>query len=197
MPARSAHDCSDGGLAVAIAECCFSSLGTRGGRCRDHVREGGLSAEAQLFGESPSRIVISFTPEKLERVTEIAAGLNCPLTVIGTDRTVTSLTIKLGETVSSGPLAELRRRRGRNLRQDALEAKHFVNGNRPGTFAFHFVESSPKASPRSLSSIRVRIMVPIRKIMTAAMSSDPVTENEPGCQAAFRTWRCRSGGGPM
>jgi phosphoribosylformylglycinamidine synthase len=24
---NSAHDCSDGGLAVAIAECCFSSLG--------------------------------------------------------------------------------------------------------------------------------------------------------------------------
>ncbi len=25
----SAHDCSDGGLAVALAESCFSSLGTR------------------------------------------------------------------------------------------------------------------------------------------------------------------------
>ncbi|HEY0408358.1 MAG TPA: phosphoribosylformylglycinamidine synthase subunit PurL, partial [Pyrinomonadaceae bacterium] len=57
---RSAHDCSDGGLAVAIAESCFSSL-NRGALGADVVLPGVLlPARAHLFSESPSRIIISF-----------------------------------------------------------------------------------------------------------------------------------------
>lgn len=78
---NSAHDCSDGGLAVTIAECCFSSLGRKGMGAEIDLKSNGLSDEALLFGESPSRIVISFKPENLENVKMIAG--DCPFEVIG------------------------------------------------------------------------------------------------------------------
>jgi phosphoribosylformylglycinamidine synthase len=51
----SAHDCSRGGLAVALAECCIA--GGRGLDARDVAIEGRL--DAALFGEAASRIVVS------------------------------------------------------------------------------------------------------------------------------------------
>ncbi len=81
MLLRSAHDCSDGGLGIAIAESCFSSLGRNAVGAEIELRSNGLSNEALLFGESPSRIVISFASEALDRVTEIVG--DCPFEVIG------------------------------------------------------------------------------------------------------------------
>ena len=79
---KSAHDCSDGGLAVAIAECCFSSLkNPANGAQIELSNAANLSAEALLFGETQSRIVISFEPETLEKVEEIIGDL--PFEVIG------------------------------------------------------------------------------------------------------------------
>jgi phosphoribosylformylglycinamidine synthase len=78
---KSAHDCSDGGLAVALAECCFSSLGREAVGIEIQMSSNGLSNEALLFGESPSRIIISFASDQLERAGELAGG--CPMHVIG------------------------------------------------------------------------------------------------------------------
>jgi phosphoribosylformylglycinamidine synthase len=78
---KSAHDCSEGGLAVAIAECCFSSLGRDAIGAKIHLKTDGLSKEALLFGETPSRIVISFAPENLDSIREAAGG--CPVEIIG------------------------------------------------------------------------------------------------------------------
>jgi len=77
---RSAHDCSDGGLAIAIAECCFSSLG-RAAMGANIELKSELSKESLLFGETPSRIVISFSPEKLDEVKNIVG--DHPFEVIG------------------------------------------------------------------------------------------------------------------
>src|SRR5882724_9219 len=56
---RSAHDCSDGGLAVALAECCFSSLNHEA--CGADIDiTGEYDVATRLFSESPSRIIISF-----------------------------------------------------------------------------------------------------------------------------------------
>ena len=52
---KSAHDCSRGGLAVALAECCIA--GGYGLDAREVAIEGRL--DAALFGEAPSRIVVS------------------------------------------------------------------------------------------------------------------------------------------
>lgn len=78
---NSAHDCSDGGLAVAIAECCFSSLGREALGAQIELSSNELSNEALLFGETPSRIVISFAAEHIDKVKELVA--TCPFEVSG------------------------------------------------------------------------------------------------------------------
>jgi len=82
MLLASAHDCSDGGLAVALAECCFSSLGRRPVGADVALIFGDLPVESVLFGETPSRIIISFAPENVERVKVLTA--ECPFEMIGT-----------------------------------------------------------------------------------------------------------------
>lgn len=96
---RSAHDCSDGGLAVALAEMCFSSLGRDAVGADITLVSNGLAKEAVLFGESPSRIIISFAAEDLDKV-KAAAG-DCPFEVIGkVGKDVLSITVDGGKAVS-------------------------------------------------------------------------------------------------
>ena len=79
---RSAHDCSDGGLAVALAECCFSSLNQEAlGADIDITGEYDLAT--RLFSESPSRIIISFDQAVLGDIEEILAAASCPMTLLG------------------------------------------------------------------------------------------------------------------
>lgn len=79
---QSAHDCSDGGLAVCLAESCFATLGRNAIGAQAELR-GVPGVTAWLFGESPSRIVISFAPEALTQITAIATRAAAPMTVIG------------------------------------------------------------------------------------------------------------------
>jgi phosphoribosylformylglycinamidine synthase len=86
---KSAHDCSDGGLSVALAESCFS-------RHRNH----GLGVEIDvefrlvgvdeswlpivfLFSESPSRVIVSVDPTNLEALLSLAQEHEVPSTVLG------------------------------------------------------------------------------------------------------------------
>ena len=80
---QAAHDCSDGGLAVTLAESCFSNLGRNAIGARVDLR-GDPGPQAWLFGESPSRIVISFAPELLSEVSAIASRTGAPFSLIGT-----------------------------------------------------------------------------------------------------------------
>ena len=92
---RSAHDCSEGGLAVALAESCFNPTGLYGA----DVDLGGVEAAvpaasseylagdtpaATLFNESQSRIVISVTPENLEKTMSILQKGDVPHQRLGT-----------------------------------------------------------------------------------------------------------------
>jgi phosphoribosylformylglycinamidine synthase subunit PurL len=102
---NSAHDCSDGGLAVAIAESCFSSLNRKAVGAEINLTDENLDATTQLFSESPSRIVISFAAENLNKITEIVG--DCPFLVIGK---VTGDSLKInvnGEEVVSAKIDEL------------------------------------------------------------------------------------------
>ena len=102
---NSAHDCSDGGLAVAIAECCFSSLGRDALGADVTLDKNGLSSEALLFGETPSRIVISFSAQNRERIQAIVKG--CSMNIIGS---VTGSDIRIsvgGEEKLVQPVTEL------------------------------------------------------------------------------------------
>ncbi len=102
---HSAHDCSEGGLAITLAESCFSSLGREAAGASIELATGGLSAESLLFSEVPSRIVISFAPEDLERVRSLAG--DCPFAVIGK---VTDDILRIsvdGNEIISAPVTEL------------------------------------------------------------------------------------------
>jgi phosphoribosylformylglycinamidine synthase subunit PurL len=102
---HSAHDCSDGGLAVTIAESCFSSLGCDAVGAEITLDNKGLSNEALLFGETPSRIVISFDAEHLDRVKAIAGNVEFQLIGKVTGK---RLTVKNGETeLLSSPIDQL------------------------------------------------------------------------------------------
>ena len=74
----SAHDCSDGGLAVALAECCL--LGGYGFAGEVEV-EGRV--DAALFGEGQGRIIVSARPEAGERLVALAEEVGVPLTRLG------------------------------------------------------------------------------------------------------------------
>jgi phosphoribosylformylglycinamidine synthase len=76
---KSAHDCSEGGLAVALAECCMSNGDAMIGATVD-LGGFGSRPDAVLFGETQSRIVVSCAPEQLERILNVAL----PVTVLGT-----------------------------------------------------------------------------------------------------------------
>jgi phosphoribosylformylglycinamidine synthase len=80
---HSAHDCSDGGLALALAECCFSTLGRSGVGATIELDGGGVSTESLLFGETPSRVIVSFDESQRTRMERIAAQAAAPFRVIG------------------------------------------------------------------------------------------------------------------
>ena len=79
---KSAHDCSDGGLAVAITESCFSSLNRKSIGAEVSLDSSGLSEAEILFGESPSRIIVTVGADNLANLRSIAG--DCPMAVIGT-----------------------------------------------------------------------------------------------------------------
>jgi phosphoribosylformylglycinamidine synthase len=83
---RSAHDCSDGGLAVTVAECCFDTGGVGvevsiGGV--EVSRHAAVNCAAALFGESSSRVVVSAAPESVRIVLARAASAGVPAAVVG------------------------------------------------------------------------------------------------------------------
>jgi phosphoribosylformylglycinamidine synthase len=79
---RSAHDCADGGLAVALAECCFSSLNRKAIGAEVDLPSD-YDVATRLFSETPSRIIISFAESAQSEIEQIAAAVGCPMTLIG------------------------------------------------------------------------------------------------------------------
>ncbi|HEX5581805.1 MAG TPA: phosphoribosylformylglycinamidine synthase subunit PurL, partial [Gemmatimonadaceae bacterium] len=100
---RSAHDCSDGGLGVALAECAMMDRERAHGAAVDLSAWAGLPLRALLFGEAQGRIVVS-TPDP-DAVLAIAARHGVPAHRIGTVSDARDgLSITVGERVVSAPL---------------------------------------------------------------------------------------------
>ncbi|MDG1842862.1 MAG: AIR synthase-related protein, partial [Nitrospinaceae bacterium] len=77
----SAHDCSEGGLAIALAESCMSHpLNPKGATLG---LDSTVRNDALLFGESQSRILISLSAKNRLAVEEKAKAMEVPFTVIG------------------------------------------------------------------------------------------------------------------
>jgi phosphoribosylformylglycinamidine synthase len=110
---KSAHDCSEGGLAVALAESCISQQIAREtsrliGAKLDltSVAPANTAMEAVLFGETQSRVIISVAPADVVKVVERAKILGVPATRIGTVGG-SDLSIRLPGTEIKPPIAEL------------------------------------------------------------------------------------------
>jgi len=83
---RSAHDCSDGGLAVTLAECAFDTddIGAAVSIPAAAVsRSGARNRAAALFGESASRVIVSVAPENADTVIARANAAGVPARAIG------------------------------------------------------------------------------------------------------------------
>ncbi len=75
---KSAHDCSDGGAAIALAECCLASdIGFKGGWEIQGRRD------AALFGELQSRIIVSVAPARVRELEGIVAREGVPFKKLG------------------------------------------------------------------------------------------------------------------
>jgi phosphoribosylformylglycinamidine synthase len=99
----SVHDCSDGGLAVALAEKAFA----KGVGARVNLASNGLPAEFALFGEDASRIMLSCDPANVSRIQQIAEEHGIAADVLG-ETIPERLEISLdGQVVVSAAVADL------------------------------------------------------------------------------------------
>jgi phosphoribosylformylglycinamidine synthase len=78
---KSAHDCSEGGLAVALAECCFNQTKLFGAEI--DLKSSDLPAVTLLFNESQSRIVVSVAPENLRETIATLQAKQIPFLELG------------------------------------------------------------------------------------------------------------------
>jgi phosphoribosylformylglycinamidine synthase len=78
---RSAHDCAEGGMLVALAECCL--LGGLGVRCPPIRPEPPLRMDAAFFGESPSRFIVSATSRAMPELQSLARRNHVEISLLG------------------------------------------------------------------------------------------------------------------
>jgi phosphoribosylformylglycinamidine synthase len=109
---RSAHDCSEGGLGVTLAESCFNPDGLLGAELdlsgcshgpAGRSGTGHRPVATVLFNESQSRIVISCAPNDTGKITAMLTAKNIPHQKLG-EVTRDTLAIKLPDTELSWPI---------------------------------------------------------------------------------------------
>jgi phosphoribosylformylglycinamidine synthase len=99
---RSAHDASDGGLAVALAETATPALGLRVG-----VPNLAGRADVTLFGEGGGLVVASTAPAWVDRLVALAGEHGVPYTLIGSVTDEPRLRVRCGGAGIDTPLAPL------------------------------------------------------------------------------------------
>jgi phosphoribosylformylglycinamidine synthase len=102
---RSAQDPSEGGLAVCAAECAFHSRDRIG--C-DLDFGSNLRPDAVLFGEAPSRVLITVRPDDVERTLELARARGVVATMVGTTGGASIKVKHLGNVLLDLPVAAAR-----------------------------------------------------------------------------------------
>jgi phosphoribosylformylglycinamidine synthase len=101
---QSAHDCSEGGFGVALAECCISGERKFGASVR--IGDATDRMDLLLFNEAQSRAIISVSPENAEAVEKLCAASHSPLTRLGTVGG-TDLIVTNGQETLTWEIAEL------------------------------------------------------------------------------------------
>ncbi len=101
----SAHDCSDGGIGVALAECCIMDRSRMLGATIDLSSWAGIPARSLLFSETQGRVIVSSSESAA--VLEIAARHGVKATHIGSVDLTPSLTVSTGTASFSVELNDL------------------------------------------------------------------------------------------
>jgi len=112
----SAHDCAEGGLAVAVAECCIAggcgaTVSLRAGSTAPPEAAGRGGPAERLFGEGIGRFVVSLRPDAVPPLLALARRLSIPAQVIGTtggERLVVGVDGAAGRPWIDLPVASLR-----------------------------------------------------------------------------------------
>ena len=95
----SAHDVSEGGLAVAVSECVFNASEGLGVKIHSNILSGSR-VDFSIFGESQSRVIVSAKASQVPDIVSLANELSIPAAVIGNVTTTGRLeiagVIKLG-----------------------------------------------------------------------------------------------------
>jgi phosphoribosylformylglycinamidine synthase len=110
----SCHDCSEGGLAVAIAECCMNPMSPVGAEIK--VDYSGLRPDEMLFGEAQSRFVVSLGKGGMQRLKQIASAFNAPVEEIG---------VVAGDVLSINNLVSMRVEKIKSAWADSFERVFF------------------------------------------------------------------------
>ena len=82
---NSAHDCSEGGLAVTLTESCISSPNKMLGAVieLDGLKNNDIRMDEILFGEAPSRIVVSLNKDKMDLLEKIVQKHSIAYAILG------------------------------------------------------------------------------------------------------------------
>lgn len=106
---NSAHDCSEGGLATTLAESCITNAGKMLGATvkLDELKRGDIREDEILFGEAPSRIVVSLSKDNLAKLQKMAEGNSISCQVLGNVGTDKLEIQSQGNTIIELPLAQL------------------------------------------------------------------------------------------
>jgi phosphoribosylformylglycinamidine synthase len=101
---ESAHDCSSGGMAVALVEPAFA----KGIGVKVDAASNGLPPEFALFGEDASRVVLACDPKHVLGIKELAVQYGLSIDELG-ETVPGNFEIRLdGQVVVSAPVADLR-----------------------------------------------------------------------------------------
>jgi phosphoribosylformylglycinamidine synthase len=102
----SAHDCSDGGIAIALAECCIANRQEQFGADIDLSQWHETPNRAVLFGESQARVIVSSSEP--DQVAAIAKQFDVACTRLGSvGKPADALQIRAGSTTMRCSLDEL------------------------------------------------------------------------------------------
>jgi phosphoribosylformylglycinamidine synthase len=103
---ESAHDCSDGGVAVAAAESCFA-LGL--GAALTLPDDGPAANELSLFGEEATRVLVSCDRGHTRRIQQMAADAGLRADVLGATGSEAFTITRGGQTLISGRVEDFKK----------------------------------------------------------------------------------------
>ena len=105
---NSAHDLSDGGLMVTLAEMLFAEKDTFGADISLAVKDRNIRADELLFGESQGRIILACDTDQVDQLLASAEKAKLPVAELGKSNSSRQLCVTLDGDPLNWDVDELR-----------------------------------------------------------------------------------------